>query len=139
MYLKRLKNRAAEDNWSIVGVCNSRNECLVDSFLSGLGANLAKDATKVRALFVHVAKNGPQHLPVDRSHNIAPEIFEFICGRLRIAWFYGAGGKIVICSNGFVKDSQKTRRADIEAAQRARTNYHAAHARGEVAIIDEES
>jgi hypothetical protein len=138
MYLKRLKNREADDSWSIVGVCNSREECQVDFFLSGLGANLVKDVTKVRALFTHIAKNGPQHLPVERSHNIAPEIFEFICGRLRIAWFYGVGGKIVVCSNGFVKDSQKTRRADIEAAQRARNNYLAAHAEGGVAIIDAE-
>lgn len=137
MYLKRLKNRAADDSWSIVGVCTDRGDCPVDDFLSGLDANFQKDADRVRALFTHVAKQGPNLLPVEISHNIAPEVFEFIRGRLRIAWFYGTGGKIVVCSHGFVKKGQKTPRAEIEAAQRARNSYLAAHAQG-MAIIETE-
>lgn len=138
MYLKRLKNREADDSWSVVGVCNDRGNCPTDDFLSGLGDNFRKDVDRVRALFTHVAKNGPNLLPVEISHNIAPEIFEFIRGRLRIAWFYGDGGRVVVCSHGFVKKGQKTPRSEIEAAQRARNNYVTAHRKGEAAIIEEE-
>jgi hypothetical protein len=138
MYLQRLKNREADDIWAIVGACSDRGDCPVDDFLCGLDANFEKDVQRVRTLFKHIAKTGPNLLPVEVSHNIAPNIFEFIRGRLRIAWFYGESGKIVICSQGFVKKGQKTPRAEIEAAQRARSSYIAAHQKGAVAIVEEE-
>lgn len=138
MYLKRLKNREADDHWLIVGVCSDRGDCPVDDFLSGLGDNFRKDLDRVRALFTHVAKNGPNQLPVELSHNIAPEIFEFIRGRLRIVWFYGEGGRVVICSQGFVKKGQKTPRSEIKAAQRAKASYLTAFQGGVVEIIEEE-
>jgi len=134
MYLKRLKRSEAGDTWSIVGICTDRGECPADDFLCGLAANFAKDVNRVRALFTHVAQKGPILLPCEVSHNIAPEIFEFIRGRLRIAWFYGEGGKIVICSHGFVKKGQKTPRAEIATAQRAKENYMAAQRDGNVVI-----
>ena len=137
MYLKRLKNYASDDLWSIVGACNDRGDCPIDDFLSGLNTNFAKDVNRVRALFTLIGKNGPL-LPVEVSHNIAPEIFEFIRGRLRIVWFYGDGGRIVICSHGFVKKGQKTPRAEIEAAQRAKSNYIASRLKGAVVILEEE-
>lgn len=139
MYLKRLKNCEAGDVWTIVGVCTDRGECPADDFLCGLDANYNKDINRVRALFTHVAQQGPTLLPVEVSHNIAPEIFEFIRGKLRIAWFYGEGGKMVICSHGFVKKGQKTPRAEIDAAKRAKERYLAAFRRGEVTILEEES
>lgn len=138
MYLKRLKNYVYDDLWSIVGACNDRGDCPTDDFLSGLNANFAKDVNRVRALFTHIAKKGPNLLPVEISHNIAPEIFEFIRGRIRIVWFYGESGRIIICSHGFVKKGQKTPRAEIEAAQRAKSNYIASHLKGAVVIVEEE-
>lgn len=138
MYLRRLKNYASDDCWSIVGMCNDRGDCPTNDFLSGLDANFEKDVNRVRVLFTHIAKNGLNQLSVDVSHNIAPEIFEFIRGRLRIVWFYGDGVRIVVCSHGFLKKGQKTPRAEIEAAQRARSSYIAAHQKGAVAIIEEE-
>ncbi|MBE0503161.1 MAG: type II toxin-antitoxin system RelE/ParE family toxin [Desulfuromonadales bacterium] len=138
MYLRRLKNREADDIWAIVGACSDRGDCPVDDFLCGLNANFEKDVQRVRTLFKHIAKAGPTLLPVEVSHNIAPEIFEFIRGRLRIVWFYGDGGRIVICSHGFVKKGQKTPRAEIEAAQRAKRNYIASCLKGAVVILEEE-
>lgn len=138
MYLKRLINRDAEDTWSIVGVCSDRGDCPADDFLCGLDANFEKDVQRVRTLFKYIAKTGPNLLPVEVSHNIAPDIFEFIRGRLRIAWFYGDGGKIVVCSHGFVKKEQKTRPAEIATAQRTRSSYISAHQKGAVAIVEEE-
>lgn len=134
MYLKRLKNTEAGDTWSIVGICTDRGACPADDFLCGLDANYQKDVGKMRVLFKHVAQKGPNLLPVEVSHNIAPEIFEFIRGDLRVAWFYGKGGKIVVCSHGFVKKGRKTPRSEIETAQRAKESYMAAHRRGDVVI-----
>lgn len=138
MYLRRLKNYASDDCWSIVSLCNDRGDCPTDDFLSGLDANFEKDVNRVRVLFTHIAKNGLNQLSVDVSHNIAPEIFEFIRGRLRIVWFYGDGRRIVVCSHGFLKKGQKTPRSEIETAQRARSSYVAAQQKGAVAIVEEE-
>lgn len=136
MYLKRLKDRETDDAWAIVGVCNDRGDCPVDDFLCGLDSNFTRDVGRLRALFTHVAKTGPNLLPVEVSHNLAPEIFEFIRGRLRIVWFYGEGGRLVVCSHGFVKKGQKTPRAQIEQAQRVKDSYAAAHRRGEAVIVE---
>jgi phage-related protein len=138
MYLKRLKNRDADDSWSVVGVCNDRGDCPADDFLSGLDANSQKDADRIRALFSHVAKQGPLHLQVEVSHNLAPEIFEFIRGRLRVAWFYGESGRIVVCSHGFVKKGRKPPRSEIERAKKAKADYVTACRKGTVTIVGEE-
>lgn len=139
MYLKRLKTRDSDDNWIIVGVCSDRGDCPVDDFLSGLDANLNKDVERVRALFRLVAKQGPNYLPVEVSHTLAADIFEFIRGRLRITWFYGEGGRIVVCCHGFIKKRQKTPRAEIQRAKKTRDDYFTACRAGTVSLIDEDS
>lgn len=136
MYLKPLLPKSITKTWRILAICDNRQECQVDDFLLSLAPNLKKDADRIRALFKYVTEHGPQKLDPEISHNIAPEIFQFIRGRLRIAWFYDAN-KVVICSNGFIKKGQKTPKQEIETAQSAMGNYFADKARGRITILED--
>lgn len=77
------------------------------------------------ALFDRVAEHGPQNLPDEISHQVSEGIFEFIRGRLRVFWFYD-DGRLVVCTHGLLKKTQKTPQADIEEAKKARDAYFAA-------------
>lgn len=136
MYIKSLLPKSITKTWRILAICDNRQECQVDEFLATLAPNLQKDADKVRVLFKYVTEHGPQGLDTEVSHNIAPEIFEFIRGRIRIAWFYDAN-KVVICSNGFIKKGQKTPRQEIEAAQAAKQQYFLDKALGRIKELEE--
>jgi phage-related protein len=136
MYLKPLLPKNITKTWRILAICDNRQECQVDDFLSTLAPNLQKDANRIRALFKFVTEHGPRGLDVEVSHNIAPEIYQFVKGRIRVAWFYDAD-KVVICSNGFIKKGQKTPKQEIEAAQQAKSNYFVEKAKGRTNILEE--
>jgi phage-related protein len=71
----------------------------------------------------------------DICHQIQDEIYEFIQGRLRILWFYDRG-RLIICSHGFVKKSQKTPRNEISRAIAEKDRYFAAVKDRDITIID---
>lgn len=85
-------------------------------------------------LLSFVAEQGPPH-NVEVSHKIAGEIWEFIAGRLRVLWFY-EGGRLVICTHGFVKRTRKTPAGEIERAQAAYEAYQAAKKSGRLNVED---
>lgn len=136
MYIKSLLPKSITKTWRILAICDNRQACQVDDFLLSLAPNLKKDADKIRTLFKYVTEHGPQGLDLEISHNIAPEIFEFVRGRIRVAWFYDAN-KVVICSNGFIKKGQKTPKQEIETAQAAKSDYFLNKAKGRITLLEE--
>ena len=136
MYLKSLLPKSITKTWRILAICDNRQECQVDDFLQELAPNLKKDAVKIRTIFKYVTEHGPRGLDVEVSHNIAPEIFEFVRGRIRVVWFYDAD-KVIICSKGFIKKGQKTPKQEIEAAKQAKSNYFAEKTRGRTTILED--
>ena len=119
-----------------MAICDNRQTCQVDYFLVTLAPNLQKDAIRIQALFKYVTEHGPRELALEVSHNIAPEIFEFVRGRVRVVWFYDEN-KVIICSNGFIKKGQKTPKEEIKAAQAAKSDYFADKAKGRITITGE--
>lgn len=86
-------------------------------------------------LLDRVASNGPPR-NTDISHQIEQEIWEFIKGRIRVLWFYDRGS-VVVCTHGFVKDSRKTPKREIESALRVRQQYFAAKRANAIQIEDD--
>ncbi len=123
MYIQKVLEKKGFP-WRIYAVCSDRGDCQLADFIAGLPSNLQKDGERMLVLFRRVAEQGPQRLPDDVCHSIAEDIWEFIRGRLRVVWFYDEG-KVVICSHGFVKQSQKTKKNDIERALDAKKRYFA--------------
>jgi hypothetical protein len=110
--------------WRLDAVCTTRGECDLLEFLQAPpGDALAGDKARMLRLFEWVSSAGPPRND-EISHIIdRPDgIWEFIKGRVRVAWFYDEG-RMVILSHGFIKATKKTPPAEIERARRARNEY----------------
>lgn len=132
MRLRRLKLRS----WAVLAACSDRGDCLLTEFLQGLEGRLGKQARRAWSLLDVVASIGPPR-NTDVSHRLAPDIWEFISGDLRILWFYDER-KVVVCSHGFVKQRQKTPKAHLEQAEAVRSRYFEAKSKSALRIDDEE-
>lgn len=121
MYIQKIRTKGG-CAWRIYAVCSDRGDCQVAEFLSNQPSNLEANRDRLIALLDHVVSKGPQRLPEDICHQIADDIWQFATGRLRLAWFYDEG-KIIVCTHGFVKKSQKTKKSDIQRAVEARKLY----------------
>ena len=57
-------------------------------------------------------------------------------GRLRVFYFFDEG-KVVVCTHGLVKKTQKTPKSDIKIDVRVREQYFAAKRQGNLVIEEE--
>jgi phage-related protein len=88
-------------------------------------------------LLERVSISGPPRNK-DICHQIQGDIYEFIKRRLRVLWFYDKG-RIIICTHGFVKDTQKTPRIEIAKAVRIKEQYFAAKSRNDLEIEEDDN
>lgn len=128
--------RLHQGSYTVYAACDPRGECTLLEFLDGLGADLEKDSDRMLALLERVAQKGP--LRNDKiSHKIEGDIWEFIQGRVRVFYFYYEG-RVVVCTHGLVKKTQKTPKGDIATANRIREQYLAAKQQGDLIEEDED-
>ena len=128
MRLKQIGSGA----WRILAPCTERGDCELIEFLVALPPNLVKDGRRLIWLFDRVNVAGPPH-DAEISRQEAPGLWAFRAGRLRVLWFYDEG-RVIVCSHGFVKRSEKAPRREIERALAARDRYRAAKAAGRLRI-----
>ncbi|UUZ69636.1 type II toxin-antitoxin system RelE/ParE family toxin [Polaromonas sp. P2-4] len=84
------------------------------------------------AYFTQVAGTGPQALNSAQCHQVDAnnKIYEFISGKLRVLFFQGSTGSVVICTHMFLKKTQKTPPKEVNKAIRARKEYEQAEKAG---------
>lgn len=82
-----------------------------------------------------IADHGPQYLP-EISHQIEPDIWQTEQGRLRVLWFYDRG-RVIVCTHGFVKKTQKTPESERALARQVLWEYRSAKAGGTIQILEE--
>jgi len=129
----------AQSEWTVCAVASyaqGQDTCQIEDFFIGLETKDGGSGDGMLQLIAYVAENGPRQLPDSLSHYIDQneKIWEFIKGRLRVAWFYDEG-QCVICTHGFIKDSQKVKKADKNYAIRMKEEYFAAKSAGTLKII----
>lgn len=124
MRLKTIK----KDIWAFYAICDSDESCPLLDWFNTIPRN--QDAFKKRLLAIidktATDRHGPRLLPVEISHIVDNKhaIYEFIAGRLRLLWFYSPNErKVIICSIGFSKKTQKTPRKYVAAAIRDKNAY----------------
>ena len=90
--------------------------------------------------FERFSQSGRDTFNDDLCHYVDKDekIWEFIKGDIRVLWFYGQGNRIIICSHGFIKNSRKTPKKEINHAITAKHAYEKAASRNEVTIISGE-
>jgi hypothetical protein len=101
-----------EGGCRLLAVCSGRGDCHLLDFLHELGSNFQDQVDRVFFRLEETARRGPSsNLEICRK--IGQEIWEFREGRIRILWFYGENFEVIICSHGFLKKTQKTRRSGL--------------------------
>jgi phage-related protein len=132
-----LLHELGRDQWTVLAIARSETECellevLAEHDANGLG----------RRMHILLAQDLPAHGP---SHNediskcLDGSIYEFRKTprrgpALRVLWFYDAG-RIVVCTHGFWKTTQRTAPAELDKARRLRIDYLFAKRRNALRII----
>lgn len=104
---------------------------LIDDF-NDIEATYEASRNRLLEYFKHVAGGGPQALNSAQCHQIDAnnKIYEFISGKLRVLFFQGSTGSVVICTHMFLKKTQKTPTKEVNKAIRARKEYELAEKAG---------
>jgi phage-related protein len=122
--------------YAIYAIGKDEHYCQLLDFLDTIGSNLQKDGDAVLALLERAAQKGPPR-NTEISHQIKDKIFEFVQGSLRVLWFYDEG-KLILCTQGFIKKTQKTPSSEIEQATLIREKYFEEKKKGPFKIIKRE-
>ena len=128
MFLIPIKRK----EWEVLAYCRSESSCDLLEWISRLDENYSGSVKRLFAIIDKVAseRQGPRLLSDDICHQIDRnnQIYEFIAGKLRVLWFYSPfERKVIICTNGFIKKSQKTKKKDIKTAIRIKKRYEKEH------------
>lgn len=124
-----------ESQYTIHAVCDGRGEVQLLQFLEGLGANYASSRNGMLNLLERCAEHGPPR-NADLKHQLDDGIYELRKGQLRVVFFTDAG-KLIICSDGFLKKTRKTPPREIEAARQARKQYQEARDANQLEILED--
>lgn len=131
----KLRRISKEGAWQVLAVSTDRGDCPLLDFLHRLSAETPSHVDGMLALLNRVGNHGPPR-NVQLSHQLRGDIYEFIKGRIRILYFYGQR-RIVVCTHGLVKKSQRMPSSEIELAEQALRNYRHAWNAGAIEILEE--
>jgi phage-related protein len=118
--------------YRVLAACTDRGGCQLLSFLYEMKGPVGRDAIRMTYLLERTAMEGPSRR-TEISHQIKGGIYEFLQGRIRVLWFYDEG-RIVVCSHGFIKKTQKTPETEIRRAEEARRRYFEDKAKGNIRV-----
>lgn len=106
---------------------------LLDDF-NEIEATYEASRDRLMSYFKQVAIGGPKALNAAQCHQVDAnnKIFEFISGKLRVLFFHGTQGNVVICTHMFLKKTQKTPTKELRKAIRAKSQYEQAEKVGQV-------
>lgn len=138
----------ANNQWQILAPVEGQDDegaelCPVLEFITGhFGGKYSASAKGLLAMLekTSTSENGPRIFNDDQCHEVdkSESIFEFIKGDLRLLWFYGKDRKVVVCSHGFLKKSQKTPDAERQRAIALKKQYMKAHKKQEIEVIQDD-
>lgn len=117
--------------WTLYAICTDRGDCpLLDFLTDTTSSHLAKTKRLMLRRLESIAQRGVIQV-TEISHQIAEDIWQLEKGDIRLLYFYDKG-RAVIFSHGFVKQTQKTRQAEIERAQNALRRFRVERDRLEI-------
>lgn len=126
------------DQWTILAAKSDRGDCPLLDFLNGIDRSLEIHRDKMLALLHEVSEKHElpnQWIHSSKCHTITndKQIWQFSVGSLRVAWFFDKD-RIIVCTHGFYKSGQKTKKSDQQAALKAREEYFKAKFSKEINI-----
>ncbi len=111
--------------WTVLAVCDHRDDCQVLDFL-GSHSDTPAARQMLAMLKEYVPTNGTPKHNQNMSKHLDGNIFEFKKGpktgkKLRVLYFFDEGN-VVVCTTAFTK-GEKTPDGVIDAAENVRTDY----------------
>lgn len=106
---------------------------LIEDF-SDIEATYEASRNRLLAYFRQVAISGPKALNSAQCHQVdaKSKIYEFISGDLRVLFFRGSQGNLVICTHMFLKKTQKKPPKELNKALRVKRLYEQAEKAAQV-------
>lgn len=97
--------------------------CGLHSFLKKLAKSNPKENEKIWALIKLVKDVGVLN-NIERCRKLknTDDIWEFKTSQVRVLFFFD-GARMIICTNGFLKKTQKTPKQEIERAENMKAKY----------------
>ncbi len=128
------------NRWTVVSPVTNGTDSSFESFFEqcqkagGLNSSLSGIYLMMEAHSVH----GSRHFNTSQTHCIdsKEKIYEYIKGSLRVFWFEDEG-RIIVCTHGIVKKSQKTKKQDIDKALGVKKSYLESKKKNTIELIDE--
>lgn len=125
--------------WDVLAVLDgpvADPTCPVMDFLSDHQATVPGQVAGILTTIENFSTSGLELITSEQCHNVNDDatIWQFRRGRLRILWFYGEDGRVIICSHGFFKNTQKTPKHEVRRAEAARAAYLAAKLANQISI-----
>ncbi len=113
--------------------------CPAESFITDGEAAYGAARSGLADLLDYVSQNGLSGLSSKLTHEVDKQrkIFEFCKGDLRLFYFKGQGGVIVICTSGLIKKGRRADKCAVAEAARYREDYLAAVRDGSLEWVDE--
>src|SRR5690606_32668786 len=95
-----------------------------EAFMDEVEANYGGSLAGIATLMELHARDGRKALNKSQCHYVdqREQIYEYIKGKLRVFWFED-GDRVVVCTHGILKKTQKTPKRDIEKAKRIKRLY----------------
>lgn len=125
------------DAYRIIAVTEG-GTCPVERFLVDGEATTRASRRYLVNMLSHVATVGLHKAPTAWFHEVNKEhgIYEFIKGDLRLLFFKGRQGDLVVCTTGLRKKGQKVDKAAVARSIRCRTDYLRALQQGTYEVLD---
>ena len=131
--LKELKSGSA---FTVYGLVRD-GHCSTEEFLSEVEKNDQDALDSLLAVMERTANHGPPHNQ-QKCRAVGNGIYEFKPKYLRVCWFYDAG-RMVICTHGFTKGTEKMQNDAIKKAVKEKNAYFEAKKTMKIRIIESAS
>jgi phage-related protein len=111
-----------------------RDKCETLAFLQEYRERWSSELEKLTAVLSDVADNGPTRDTTKFKKLKGSDLYEFKSPQgLRLLCFWGDG---IICTHGYVKDSQKAPKNEIDRAERLKSEYTRAKEQGTLTHVE---
>lgn len=135
--------RLTKDVWDVLAVVEVHGDgpcCPVVDFLDERAKQTHGQVVGMYDLIDRFGESGREKLSSEHCHRVSrdnePAVWQFRKGRLRVLWFYASPGKVIVCSHGFLKDSEETPRRQVLQVLGVMERYAEAAARGGLEVLE---
>lgn len=116
----------ADGVFKVIGMMQG-GTCPAEDFLANGEKSTRANRAALLDILDFVSDNGVEKLSSKQSHQVNKDegIYEFIKGSLRLFYFKGKNGHLVVCTEGILKKTQKVDPAAVSRAIAMKATYMA--------------